>query len=208
MWQKTGFFSSFVCVCVCVDSVATRWLLHRLLRRLMRFMSLARLNSATFTSQGNLLTMMFLRAKSQCTICRDKWRFRISTQVNAWNPSRSPFWIWGVAWPEQCGRRRWWRGSADQDPCSGGTCGSAGRSSVCRSSRTPWSRCKVLRTQTMVDSHVHRTATRTDVLISHPRWCSSPATGGCSYGAPASSWWKPLSPHVCDGHLKGKTKPV
>lgn len=133
----------------------TRWLLHRLLRRLvMRVRSRARPNSATFTSQGNLLTMMFLRAKSQCTICRDKARASASQSwLNAWNPSLpSPFWIWGAASPERCGRRRWSGGSAARGQCSGGTCGSAGRSSECRSSRTPWSGCTVLHTRTVASS--------------------------------------------------------
>lgn len=55
---------------VCVYGDLTRGFLQRLLRRLvMRDKSRARPNSASLTSQGNLLTMTFLRAKSQWIIC-------------------------------------------------------------------------------------------------------------------------------------------
>lgn len=131
----------------------------------------------------------------------------------------SPFWSVGAAWPERCGKRRWWRGSAVQDLHSGGLCWSAGRSSECRSLHTPWSECKALYKANHTETHSQRDNLGTEVLstacrnqsdhslcvnASHPQWCSSPVTGGCSCGAPVSSWWRPLCPHAWDGRLRGK----
>lgn len=63
LWEKDA---------VCAYCDLTRGFLQRLLRRLaIRVKSRARPNSATFTSQGNLLTMTFLRAKSQWIICTE-----------------------------------------------------------------------------------------------------------------------------------------
>lgn len=55
-----------------------------------------------------------------------------------------PIWSVGAAWPERCGRRRWWVGCAAQGSHSGRPCGSAGRSLECHSSHAPWSKCKAL----------------------------------------------------------------
>lgn len=89
-------------------------------------MSLASPNSATFTSWGNLCTMIFLSARSQCSIW---WSHKsmyhtimsyVAWRKYRWSSSKSqvPFWSADGPWPVLCGKVQWWRGAGDFHLCT------------------------------------------------------------------------------------------